>query len=146
MAGWYSASKHAVEALSDALRLEVAPFGIRVVLIEPGAIKTGFDEIALGTLDDRSPLDAYLGLSRVFDRLVRHAYGRAPGPEVVAAAVLRAVAARRPRARYALPNDARALVLPRRFLPDAPLDRLIRSQIHAPKPDAATGAARGPRR
>ncbi len=51
-AGWYSATKHAVEALSDALRLETAPLGIRVVVVEPGAIKTDFDAVALDLPED----------------------------------------------------------------------------------------------
>ena len=49
--GWYHASKHAVEALSDALRFEVQGFGIDVVVIEPGLIRTGFAEAAVGTIE-----------------------------------------------------------------------------------------------
>lgn len=70
-AGWYSATKHAVEALSDALRLEVKTFGIRVMLIEPGAIKTGFDGIALDELRRTAKLDAYRGLRPGRDGFLR---------------------------------------------------------------------------
>ena len=49
--GWYHASKHAVEAFSDALRFEVQGFGIDVVVIEPGPIRTGFGEAAVGTIE-----------------------------------------------------------------------------------------------
>lgn len=70
-AGLYSATKHAVEALSDALRLEVKLFGIRVILIEPGTIKTGFDGIALGELRRTAKLDAYRGLRPGRDGLLR---------------------------------------------------------------------------
>jgi short-subunit dehydrogenase len=52
--GWYAATKHAVKWLTDALRLEVKPFGIRVVPIEPGSIDTGFEEVAMATLDQNN--------------------------------------------------------------------------------------------
>jgi short-subunit dehydrogenase len=130
-AGWYSASKHAVEALSDALRAEVAPFAIRVVLIEPGAIRTEFDDIALSALHNASRIPDYQARAAAFDKLIQNSYRRAPGPSLIAQVVERALAAPRPRARYALPADSRLFILMRRLLSDSLFDRLLNSQIRA---------------
>lgn len=129
MAGWYSGSKHAVEALSDALRGEVQSFGIKVVVIEPGAIKTEFDEIAIGDLKRAAVPEAYHGLQNAFIKLLENNYRRAPGAQVIADAVLHAVTARRPRLRYALPMDSRLFIRLRGLLGDRNLDRLMLSQM-----------------
>ena len=120
-AGLYSATKHAVEALSDALRLEVKLFGIRVILIEPGAMKTGFDGIALDELRRMSKLDAYGGLRPGRDGFLR----MRPWPRDRCEGGPRATEAKRPRARYAIGNDSRMLILVRRLLSDGLLDWLI---------------------
>jgi NAD(P)-dependent dehydrogenase (short-subunit alcohol dehydrogenase family) len=124
-AGWYSASKHAVEALSDALRLEVAPFGVQVTVVQPAAIKTGFDDVALDELERTTSTEAYLPMTRAFRRLVEGSYARAPGPEVVAAAVVRAATARRAPIRVAVPGEARLMLLLKRLLSDRLFDALI---------------------
>lgn len=129
LAGWYNASKFAVEALSDALRNEVAPFDIQVVVIEPGAIKSEFADIALGELQDASKLAAYQGMSQSFRKLVSGSYRNAPGPEIVARAIFKAVSAHRPRTRYALPMDSWLLILVRWLLTDRLLDTLVRNQL-----------------
>ncbi len=129
LAGWYSASKHAVEALSDALRLEVAPCGIQVVIIEPGAIKTAFGDLALRQLRQHSTLQVYRGMAEAFGKLAQSSYDRAPGPDVVAEVIHRAVAAPRPQARYAVPADSRVLILMKRLLADRLLDRAILRQM-----------------
>lgn len=124
-AGWYSATKHAMEAISDALRLETAPLGVRVVVIEPGAIKTDFDATALGLLDaSADPLD-YHPARKGFREAVVDAYRTAPGPDAVARAVLRAVQSKRPRRRYATPGSAKAFMVARRLLPDGAFDWIL---------------------
>lgn len=129
MAGWYSASKHAVEALSDALRLEVRPFGIDVIVLRPGAIKTGFDAIAVGELEQTTRTAAYRPMIQVFTRLVTGSYRRAPGPEVVAEAIVYAVRARRSPARVALPLDSQGLIAIKRILGESMLDHLLSAQL-----------------
>jgi len=123
--GWYHASKYAVEALSDALRLEVAPFGIRVVLIEPGIIRTDFETVATRTLAGDGP---YADLRNASAALMSRTYasrmGR--GPQSVATTVERALRARRPRARYLVTPGARALVGFRRVTPDPLWDAVAR--------------------
>lgn len=125
--GWYHASKHAVEAYSDALRLEVAQFGIKVIIIEPGAIKTEWDNTALVNLEKYSGTGAYGPLVRRLTGKFRAGYrSGAPGPEVVAEVILKALRARRPSARYQVPFKASLIIFLKRLLPDCVLDWGIR--------------------
>jgi NAD(P)-dependent dehydrogenase (short-subunit alcohol dehydrogenase family) len=129
LGGWYSASKHAVEALSDALRLEMAPFGIKVVVIQPGAIKTSFDDVALNELTRTARIEAYRPMAQAFKRLVEGSYARAPGPELGAKAIVRAATDRRPPLRIVLPNDSRALIALKRLFGDGFLDWAVSTQL-----------------
>jgi NAD(P)-dependent dehydrogenase (short-subunit alcohol dehydrogenase family) len=123
----YSASKAALEALTLALRLEVAPFGIGVSLVEPGDIRTGFNEAMDWGGHDGSP---YRERLRSCEAVIRASLPKAPGPEVVARAVHRALTDRRPRVRYAVGPDSRLVPLGRRLLPDFLSLELIRSHFH----------------
>ena len=130
--GWYHASKHAVEALSDVLRFEVAPFGIHVSIVEPGLIKTGFGDTATSTLGHNEPgSSAYRTLMADVNRQITDGYsGRmAIGPERVAAVVDKALHARRPRPRYVTDAGARTLLLLRRALGDRGWDAFLRMQL-----------------
>lgn len=137
--GVYHASKHAVEALSDALRFEVRPFGIDVIVIEPGPIKTRFGDTAVESLQslgqNHSP---YAAFNAVVSQRLRDAYEgplamMAAGPEAVAAAIEKAISARRPKARYPVTVAARFLMGLRRWLPDRAFDGLLRTQFSPPK-------------
>ena len=100
--GAYSASKFALEALSDALRLELAPFGIRVVLIEPGSIKTQFHATveANAQATFANPASPYQALYRRYEQVTADMRRKEPGPEVVSRVVQQAIEASRPKARY----------------------------------------------
>jgi NADP-dependent 3-hydroxy acid dehydrogenase YdfG len=74
MLGWYAATKHAVEAMADALRQEVAPFGIDVVKIQPGAVKTNFPNVALAKLDGSDIPEDYKQLAADFKMVVEGTY------------------------------------------------------------------------
>ena len=125
LSGWYHATKFAVEGLSDALRLDLAPFGIRVVVIEPGAINTEWHDVAAENLLATSGQGAYAAeAARVVK--VMSAAGLASPPEVVAKAIGRAVVARRPRTRYAVGLGAKPIIIARHMLPDRVYDRLMR--------------------
>lgn len=125
-AGWYHASKHALEAWSDALRLEVRPFGIKVVLIEPGPINTEWDDTALVNLKKYSGTGPYAPMIDRMTEKFRSGYREgAPGPEVVAAAILRAAECEAPAPRYAVPFKAALMVAVRRFVPDRLFDFLL---------------------
>ena len=127
--GWYHASKHAVEALSDALRFEVQGFGIDVVVIQPGLIRTGFAEAAVGSIEARD--DPYAAFNAVVGAATAGAYegGFARvlggGPETVAKAIERSVSAQRPRTRYRVTASAGLLMMLRRLLPDRAWDALV---------------------
>ena len=124
LGGWYHATKFAVEGLSDALRLELAPFGIRVIVIEPGAVDTEWHGVAAEHLLATSGQGAYAGQAAAVVRVLSAA-GLASPPEVIAKAIVRAVGARRPRTRYAVGMGAKPVILARRVLPDRVFDRLV---------------------
>src|SRR5215213_10173712 len=130
-AGFYHASKYAVEAISDALRFEVRGFGVRVVVIEPGLIRTGFAQTAVDSMgeDGSGP---YAGFDAGVARATRDNYERGPlarlggGPEAVAETIERAISAARPRTRYTVTPSATLLISARRLLPDRAWDLLLR--------------------
>lgn len=136
--GYYHASKHSVEAISDALRLEVAPFGVAVVLVQPGPVRSQFGETALGTLSGRD--GDYAQFHRDLTRRYQQAYepraaSLTVSAEDVADVVVDAVRARRPRARYAVGLVAKALITSRRLTPDLVWDQVIRRQWPTPRAD-----------
>lgn len=128
--GWYHASKHALEAYSDALRLETAQFGVKVVLIEPGPIRTEWDNTALVNLEKYSGSGPYAPLvGRIVGKFRAGYRAGAPGPEAVAAVILKALRSRSPAARYAVPFSAGVLLFLKRLVPDALLDRVLRAAL-----------------
>jgi NAD(P)-dependent dehydrogenase (short-subunit alcohol dehydrogenase family) len=143
--GLYHATKHAVEALSDALRWEVRPFGIAVSLIEPGTIKSEFGGTVQGTLlDGVPPASPYAALTASVQAAVHGAYDgpmsrMAGSPDDVAKVVERALSRRRPRSRYPVTAGARLILGTRRLLPDRAWDTLLKTQFSPPTPTAVDG-------
>ena len=127
LGAWYHATKFAVEGLSDSLRLEVAPFGIDVTIIQPGPIRTEWNTIARDSMVTVSGEGPYAEVAR----RMRATYekidgGRSAGtPEQVAEAIVRAATARRPKTREAVPASAKTVVGARRLLSDRAMDRLM---------------------
>src|SRR2546427_2292869 len=115
--GFYHATKHAVEALSDALRFEVRGFGIGVSIIEPGLIKTEFGHAAVGSMEGIQQDDgAYARFNREVAAKTAGAYEgsmsrMAAPPDAVARVIQRAIESRRPRPRYVVTMGARAMLL-----------------------------------
>lgn len=128
---WYHASKHALEGWSDCLRLELAPFGLEVVVIRPGLIDTEFADVAFEAMLERSGDGPYGSQARRLAQALRQAYGssRCSPPELVAETILRACMARRPRTRYAPGHLAQPLLLARWLLGDRGFDRLVSVQL-----------------
>ncbi|RZS56309.1 short-subunit dehydrogenase [Microcella putealis] len=128
LGAWYHATKFAVEGLSDSLRLEVAPFGIDVTIIQPGPIRTEWNTIARESMTAISGEGPYADIAR----RMRATYekidgGRTAGtPEQVADAIVRAATARRPKTREAVPASAKTVVGARRLLSDRAMDRVTR--------------------
>jgi NAD(P)-dependent dehydrogenase (short-subunit alcohol dehydrogenase family) len=127
LGGWYHATKFALEALSDCLRMEVAPFGIRVVIIEPGSIDTEWGGIAADKLLAASGSGPYQAQARAMAGSLRADAGdrRKSQPSVVADAVVAAATARRPRTRYPVGANARLAIGLRAVLPDRAYDAAI---------------------
>lgn len=126
--GAYHASKYAVEALSNALRLELAPFGINVILIEPGAIRTEFSDRAMSQIEKyRTSTSPYATIFEDAERIRRFFDTGAIGVEVVSRAIVRAVEAKRPRSRYVVPTSAYLILLPLALMPTRFTDFLLRS-------------------
>ena len=139
--GAYHGTKHAVEALSDALRFEVRGFGVDVVVIEPGLITTRFGETAAGSIDAAGAAagdDPYAEFNAAVGTATAEAY-EGPlarlggGPETVARAIERAITARRPKTRYKVTPSARLALAQRRLLSDRAWDALMRTQFPTPR-------------
>ena len=136
--GPYASSKHALEGLSDSLRLELAPFGVRVVLIEPGFIPTNMSSTSLDLSSayaakaEKSP---YASIYRSFrDSWKQTTTAARTTPEDCARVVLRALLDTPPRARYTVTPRARVGVVLKRFLPDRMLDKRILRSMGLDKP------------
>ncbi len=127
LGSWYHATKFAVEGLSDCLRVEVGRFGIDVIVIEPGAIRTEWAGIARDGLLQVSGTGAYAELARRHARLLEAAdtSSLTSPPDVVAKTILRAVGASRPKTRYPTGGGARTILLLRKILSDRMFDRLM---------------------
>jgi NAD(P)-dependent dehydrogenase (short-subunit alcohol dehydrogenase family) len=136
--GHYHASKYAVEAISDALRFEVKPFGVDVVIIEPGIILTGFGEHARpGPAADGPYADFEAAVTRAYADVYEKGPMRRLGgpPEAVARRIAKAVSAARPRARYTVTASAKALIAQKALLPDAGWDAVMRTTFPQPRPE-----------
>lgn len=131
LGAWYHATKHALEGWSDCLRLEVAGFGIKVVIVEPGVIETGFGDAASETIVKRSASGPYGQLMQMVATAINKTYGQGTGshPAVVADVVSRAVKSDNPRTRYAVGKFAKMLIRMRVWLGDRLFDRIILSQM-----------------
>ncbi|HSA23633.1 MAG TPA: SDR family NAD(P)-dependent oxidoreductase, partial [Myxococcota bacterium] len=118
----YSATKAAVDSIAQGLRLEVAPFGVKVSLIEPGDIQTAFNDATDWGAPEGSPYEARLKACR---EVIHRTMAAAPAPGVVAEVIHRALTARRPRVRYQVGPEAWTVPLGRRLLPDDLALRLV---------------------
>jgi len=127
LGGWYHGTKFALEALSDCLRLEVKPFGINVVVIEPGSIATEWGGIAADNLEVTSGHGPYAGQAEAVARTLRaeSTGNRNSPPSVVADAIGKAVTAEKPKTRYAMGFGAKPLIAARALLGDRQFDAVI---------------------
>jgi len=135
--GIYHATKHAVEALSDALRFEVKGFGVDVIIIQPGLIKTDFGHAAVGGV----PQDGgtYGEFNAAVGEATEGVYESGPlgklggGPEAVAKAIEKAINAKRPKPRYRVTPSAHLLIAQRSLMTDRMWDRMMKTQFPQPK-------------
>jgi NAD(P)-dependent dehydrogenase (short-subunit alcohol dehydrogenase family) len=133
--GIYHATKHAVEAISDAMRFEVQGFGVDVTVIEPGLIRTSFAETSVGSVpEEEGPYAEFntavaAATAGAYDGPIGKLGG---GPDAVAKVIEKALAARRPRTRYKVTASARVLMAQRSLLPDRAWDAVVGTSFPRP--------------
>jgi NAD(P)-dependent dehydrogenase (short-subunit alcohol dehydrogenase family) len=129
----YAASKHAIEAFGDALRVELRSSGVRVALVEPGSVATPIWDKSR-TEAERVVIppeleDAYGKIPAAMDKVLADTARRGVPPEQVAATIERALTSSRMKARYVVGRDAKAMLIARRLLPDLVFDRVARRAL-----------------
>ena len=137
LGAWYHATKFAVEGFSDSLRIELAPFGIDVVLIEPGPIRTEWSTISRESLTGTSRGGAYEQMGTSVRAVLERADSSrlmSSGPGVVARKIVKAATSRNPRARYPVGRNAGTILFARRVLPDRVFDAIV-TRMYLPTAD-----------
>ena len=134
LGAWYHATKFALEALSDCVRMEVTPFGIDVVVIEPGGIRTEWSAIAAQKVRAVSGTGAYAAQGNaVADSLVSESTARRSSPpELIGRTITKAVTAKHPRTRYAVGFGAKPMIAMHALLPDRAYDSVMRRVVGIP--------------
>jgi len=130
LGAWYHATKHALEGFSDALRIELKEFNIDVVLIEPGLIKTSWDEIAVKHLIETSKGGAYESLASGVAEAFKENYksNKASNPDVIADTIYKAIKAKKPKTRYHSGKMAGTALFARRIFSDRVFDIFLQMQ------------------
>ena len=134
LGAWYHASKFAVEGFSDSLRLELHEFGIHVIIIEPGNIRTEWGGGAYDSAEKYSSGGAYSAQVKAMKALYAQADERGTEPSIIAETIVSAVTARRPKARYAAPFSAKAIIAAVTLVPDRILDAGLRAVMSRFRP------------
>ena len=139
--GPYAASKFALEAASDSLRRELAPFGVTVVVVEPGAVRTEMLGRAIATADELmstmtpEQIQRYGGLVQAVNTQAVSSTKSGLPADAAATVIATAVTARKPRTRYTVGRDAALITRLARFLPDRTLDRVLAGALRDPRHD-----------
>lgn len=131
LGAWYHATKHALEGWSDCLRLELAQFGIDVVIIEPGIIETEFGDVMSGPMMERSGHTVYADLAKSVSRTSKESYKKGGGspPTVISDVISKTVAYNKPKTRYAKGKMAKLMIFLRKILSDRLFDKAVMSQV-----------------
>eukprot|EP01068_Selenidium_serpulae_P010386 Selendium_serpulae@DN5447_c0_g1_i1.p1 len=127
--GWYAASKHCMSAMAVALRQEVRDFGIDVALIEPGVVKTGFDQRAFAEMAETSAIEDYAPLQATFTKTMKDFYAKAPDADSTATAMKEACCDKKPKHVYKTTQDSSLISFLQAWTPDAMYDSLVMNQI-----------------
>lgn len=141
--GYYHATKYALEALSDALRFEVKGFGVDVVLIEPGLIRSGFSEAAVSSMATNDAEEVYTHFHDAVAKATKESYEKGPlaklagSSDDVAKVIARALTAKNPKPRYTVTGSATLLLTQKSLLTDRAWDRFLGSNFPRPGSKAA---------
>jgi short-subunit dehydrogenase len=131
LGAWYHASKHALEGWSDCLRIEVQQFGIDVVIVEPGAIKTEFSD-RMNDNFARSKQGVYANMANAISEAMADAEkpGKSSEPSVIAATISKAIQAQKPKTRYVAGKMAKQVLFARRWFSDRSFDKMILRMVN----------------
>jgi short-subunit dehydrogenase len=132
LGAWYHATKHALEGWSDCLRLELMQFGIDVVIVEPGIIRTEFGDVMMAPMMERSGQGPYAKLAQAINNATKESYQdpkSSSPPSVIADAISKAIAAKKPKTRYRTGKLAKPMVFLRVFGGDKLFDKAVMSQV-----------------
>ena len=132
LGAWYHGTKHALEGWSDSLRLELKQFGLNVVIIEPGAIKTEFGDVMTAPMMERSGEGPYAKITRVMEKAVIDSYEKpnaSSPPSVIAHVISKAIKAKKPKTRYVAGKMAKPMMWIRKYLGDRVYDKAVMSQV-----------------
>jgi short-subunit dehydrogenase len=127
--GWYHASKFALEALSDSVRNEVEKFGIDVVVIEPGGVKSEWSTIAMDSLAERSGGTVYGDTVNTLTNMMKERSGKNAEPKVITDLVKEAINSKKPKTRYSGGYMAAVALFMRWLLPDRRFDKILLAQL-----------------
>lgn len=122
--GWYHATKHALEGLSDCLRFETKQFGIDVIIIEPGGVESEWGGIALNAAMERSGSTAYSETAKGFKK-ISETFKKQASPKVISDLVMKALRAKKPKTRYSAGTAAKPMLFMRKILSDRMFDNLF---------------------
>jgi short-subunit dehydrogenase len=122
--GWYHATKHALEGLSDCLRFETKQFGIDVIIIEPGGVESEWGGIALKAAMERSGSTAYSETAKGFKK-ISETFKKQASPKVITDLVMKALRAKKPKTRYSAGTAAKPMLFMRKILSDRMFDNLF---------------------
>ena len=127
--GWYHASKFALEALSDSLRMEVKQFGIKVIVIEPGGVKSEWSDIAMENAQKTSANGVYGKMIQKMIETGKKFKDKNAEPEVIANLIFKAISSTNPKTRYSGGFMAKPLLFLRKILSDKMMDKMILGQF-----------------
>jgi NAD(P)-dependent dehydrogenase (short-subunit alcohol dehydrogenase family) len=127
LGSWYHATKHALEGWSDCLRIELEPFNIDVVIIEPGAIQTEIGDVMLAPMMERSGNSAYSVMAQKMEQTTKRfsEQGNSSDPMIIAKVVSQAIKVKKPKTRYVAGKFAQTLILMRKLLSDRLFDKFL---------------------
>lgn len=126
---WYHAAKFAVEGMSDSIRMELKQFGIDVIIIEPGSIKTEWNGIARENMLKVSGKTPYGNLAKKHANMLKNFEGRGSEPSIIGKTIVKAVKARKPKTRYCIGVGGPMMLNMRRILSDRMFDNMMLSQM-----------------
>lgn len=129
--GIYQATKYTVDSMSDAMRMELKPFGIKVVLIEPGAIASKFATNGVLLMDENGPYEQMMrGVEQITSKAVQSGAPGTWSPEQVANVVFKAATTKRPKTRYRVGFVSKLMIKLSKWLPDRAWDYMFMSSLH----------------